>query len=227
MVVIQAQVAAEVVALQEILDGFTTIQDDISGLQVALLAWVNTAVDPETGRYEGLLSEHISSLFALNSASNVVQVLCLTKDREGFYAAPSQALLDSVEQRLASLKLLEVSARAVDGSVALVPVAVQVWLTLKPNYEEASIRAEAETRLNDLLRGRSFGESLYKDDVVSLLKPPDQQIPAIAGIEGVVHCEVRFVAAGKVRAGNVIIESGEMITRGSVEVFTRAILLVN
>lgn len=199
-------------------------KDEIAAHRASMWSYLAMTRD-SLGRYEGALAAHLDGLFALNCGSNVVQIPCLTKDRDGFYAAPSQALLDAVQARLDSLKLLEVSARPINGAVALIEVTVNVWLYADEDYVEDDIRTEAVSRIEDLLKGRDFGAVLHKWDVARLLVPPDDSIPAIAGIEGVRWGEVQLLVPAdraRVVAGNVVPGALGVVTKGAVNVTVRS-----
>jgi hypothetical protein len=111
---------------------------------------------------------------------------------------------------LEGIKEVTQLVQVVDGSAMLVPVDVTVAVRVLPSYVAADVLADIEQALLEILRGRDFAQSLYKQVVHDTIR---------AATKGMEYANVTLAAPGHesfVVEGNVMTPASYIITRGTI-----------
>ncbi len=168
-----------------------------------------TAYDDVVAANVTLVEEHVNELWASACGANIVQVSVLTKDADGFYAAPSNGLMASMQSYFEGLKEVTQSVVVVSGGDALVEATVDVEVVVQSTFVKENVLAEVESQVLELLKDRTQGEVLSLQEVYDLKQE----------VEGVARMNVQLGPATRLdAAGNLVPLDNEMITRGAVTV---------
>lgn len=186
------------------------ITTSITGASVA----ITDAVDA--------IHAHVDRILANDCKANLITVPILSKDRDGFYAAPSAGLRNALQEHLDARKDLTHTVEVVDGSSALVKVVVSLRLGVFAGFSAQTVSAAVQDKADTLLKDRKFGESLYESDIEATIFKVD-------GL-GYVNVEILgYLASDGVTVltdllddvcGNLIIKPTQVITKGYYTVVT-------
>lgn len=210
-----------------------SIVKDINTQLVAAVAQIGTAVFPYSALYLQLqnalsaanlnaasitadlvlIEDHVDKILAADCEANLVVVPILARDAAGYYAAPSNGLIRSVQAYLDGIKEVTQTVKVTSGAGYLVPAAIRVKLGVRIGVSEQIVSASAKTIVDSVLRDRAFGTSLYVSDLVEPL----------SALSGIAYVNVSIlghrptgsltIETGKVDIdGNLIIEDSEVIT---------------
>lgn len=157
-----------------------------------------------------LLRSHLDGLFDDSCKANVVTVPILVEGRDGFFQAPSNGLMRSLQSHLDSVKEVTHQVSVVNGASALIPAHVKVKVKYDSSYVKAEVKAEITAGIDAILRRRDFFASLYVSDLYSVIEL----------IDGVNHVNIEISQpVNRLDGdGNLIVGELEVVTKGSVTI---------
>lgn len=207
-----------------ILSGYDSLvtSDDIR----TSLDGIEAAVTSNKTTIQAALDEifaHVDSLLSADCKANLVTVPILTKDKAGFFAAPSNGLIRSLQDFLTARKEVTQTVQVTSGSNALVPAVIKARIGVDPSFSQSITKTAVEAAIDSVLRGRKFGVGLYLSDLYN----------AVDVITGVSFSDIQIIGpqdrldtgVGGVPNpnGNLIINVDEVITKGTVTVTTETV----
>lgn len=201
--------------LTAIIPYITTINQEI----VDTIALVNAGFE---GAIDDLLDDiynHVDGFLANECQANFVQVLILTRDVDGFLAAPPIALMRSLETYLIAHKEVTQVVEVASGEAWLVEADIIGIIGVKTGYVQATVLANVLKAIDDILRSREFGKSLYLSDIMQVAPNPST---GVGGIDGVSYAKLRITGPAVYldTYGNLIISKELVITKGTVSITT-------
>jgi hypothetical protein len=172
---------------------------------------------------EAGINEHFDKILSSDCKANLISVPILTKDAGGFYAAPSEGLVASLQSYLDGKKEVTQTVSVTSGKRFLLPAAITVRVGVLPRYSEVVIKTTADSVVSGALRGRAFGEPLYESDL-------DEPLLTIEGVDFVNaritgHLDSDGITVLTMRLdsdGNLIPKESEIVTFGSVTIATES-----
>lgn len=183
---------------------------------LAVVVDVSVAVDAILGD----IYDHVDALLAADCKANLVTVPILSRDAAGFYASPSTGLVKSLQSFLEERNEVTHSVSVVPGDDFLVPAVIDIEIGVLPDFSQTATEIAVKTVAENMLRDRSFGQSLYR----SIL------IQACLAVEGVGWVNATISGSYVVplttppvltttyldASGNLILGDGKVLTRGLV-----------
>ena len=166
-----------------------------------------------------LIFDHVDAFLADDCKANLIQVPILTTDVDGFFAAPSAALIGALQLYLEGLKEVTQVPEVVSGEPWLVEAAIQGVIGVADGYVKPTVLSNVLKAIDDILRGREFGKNLYLNEIMSVAPDP---LTGIGGVAGVSYAKLRITGptAYLDSTGNLIIDQSLIITKGSVSITT-------
>jgi hypothetical protein len=191
-------------------------------VQTASILAVVTDTSTEIGNYLDDIYDHVDKLLAADCKANLVTVPILSRDVAGFYAAPSTGLIKSLQSFLEERNEVTQTVKVVSGVNYLVPAVLTIEIGVLPDFSQSVTEAATVTATEELLKNRSFGQSLYKSIVMQ----------TILQVSGVGYTNVTIDGSYEVPLastpvldtshldsdGNLILSVSEVLTRGLVTV---------
>jgi hypothetical protein len=177
---------------------------------------VSVAVDAILGD----IYDHVDALLAADCKANLVTVPILSRDAAGFYASPSTGLVKSLQSFLEERNEVTHSVSVVPGDDFLVPAVIDIEIGVLPDFSQTATEIAVKTVAENMLRDRSFGQSLYRSILI-------QACLAVEGV-GWVNATIRgsyvvplttppvLTATYLDASGNLILSDGKVLTRGLV-----------
>lgn len=180
----------------------------IGSAQIATVASVSSYL---TG-----VTDHVAGFLSADCKANLITVPILTKDASGFFAAPSNSLIQSLQTYLDLRKEVTQTVSVTSGEKFLVPAVITVRVGVKRNYSLSVVKNTVVAAIDTVLRDRKFGESLYESEL-------DEAIEAVEGwsfwnvkIDGAYDSSTETVSTTKLDSdGNLIVSIGEIITKAT------------
>jgi hypothetical protein len=172
------------------------------------------------GTINGTLDEieaHVDAILSANCSANLVTVPILTRDASGFYVAPSLGLKLSLQTYLDARKAVTQTVQVVSGERSLIYAILDVQIGVRPGFSEQVARLAVESVLDNLLKNRLFGSSLYRSEIT------DGAL-TVAGVAFVNPTIVGYLTADSPviplttkldSFGNLIILDSEVVTKDS------------
>jgi hypothetical protein len=120
------------------------------------------------GTVNGTLDEieaHVDAILSANCSANLVTVPILTRDASGFYVAPSLGLKLSLQSYLDARKAVTQTVQVTSGERSLIYAILDVQIGVRPGFSEQVARLAVESVLDNLLKNRLFGGSLYRSEI--------------------------------------------------------------
>lgn len=166
-----------------------------------------------------LIYAHVDSFLASDCKSNLIQVPILARDVDGFYAAPSAALINALQSYLDGKKEVTQVPEVVSGEPWLVGAIISGSIGVAEGYIKATVLSNALKAIDDILRERPFGKNLWLNEIMSVVPDP---LTGLGGIEGVSYGKLQITGPAMYldATGNLIIGQGLIITKGSVTILT-------
>lgn len=168
--------------------------------------------------------DHVDGFLAADCKANLVQVPILTRDLNGFLAAPSIALIRSLQAFLEERNEVTHTLEVVSGESSLVPAVIEATIGILPGFVRQTVLSNVNKAVDDLLRIRAFGASLRTSDLDTVTAP--NPTTGLGGIPGVKYSVYRILGSldsgGSLSGsfldvdGNLIIDQGLVITKGTV-----------
>lgn len=160
--------------------------------------------------------DHVDRILSADCKANLVTVPILTLDAGGFFAAPSVGLIRSLKDYLDARKEVTQNVEVVSGEDFLVAATLRIRLAILPGYSVNLVRANAESVIDNVLRGRAFGASLYVSEVYDALR---QQVAGLSFVNVFIEDPSTKLDVD----GNLIIAATEVITKGTVTIETEVV----
>jgi hypothetical protein len=111
------------------------------------------------------IDEHVDAILSANCSANLVTVPILTRDASGFYVAPSLGLKQSLQTYLDARKAVTQTVQVTSGERSLIYAILDVQIGVRPGFSEQIARLAVESVLDNLLKNRLFGSSLYRSEI--------------------------------------------------------------
>lgn len=205
----QAAVAADLTAMTPYI---TSLGGELDNIEAGIGTGFETSIETELQA----IYDHVDGFLASDCQSNLVQVPILAYDVNGFYTAPPLALMRSLERYLRARKEVTQVVEVVSGEPYLVSAVIVGTIGVIEGYVQATVLSNVRKAIEDLLRGRVFGDSLRKSDLYTSIQPDPKT--GVGGIEGVDYANLEITGpAGFLNAnGNLVISREYVITLGSL-----------
>jgi hypothetical protein len=188
-----------------------TSSDAISAVVVDTESTVVTATSA--------VSAHVDAILASDSQANLVSVPILVRDADGFYAPPSNGLIQSLQQYLDARKEVSQSVVVSSGERLLVRAVVHVRVGINQGYSSVVVQGAVAQVVDQILKDRVFGEALYLSELVC----PVLKVWGVAFVnitlQGHLALDEVTVLTNKLDSdGNLLISPTEVVTKGTVTV---------
>lgn len=193
---------------------------------VAPLATTGTATETVNVALQAI-SDHVDAILSADCAANLVTVPILTKDADGFYAAPTIGLKQSLQTYLDDRKAVTQAVQVTSGESSLIKAILTVRVGVRQGFSENVVRLAVGSALDTLLKGRVFGASLYLSSITDAVLPVAGVAYVNPSIEGYLDpTDFATVLTTKIDAyGNLIINQGEVVSKASVTVVTELLTI--
>lgn len=205
----QVQVASDLTAMTPFI---TSIQDELDNIEAGMTTGFETSIETELQA----IYDHVDVFLAYDCKSNLVQVPILTTDVNGFFRSPSTALMRSLESYLRARKEVTQVVEVVDGGAWLVEAIITGTIGVTGGFVQATVLSNVTKALDDLLRGRRFGDSLRLSDLYTSIQP--DPLTGVGGVDGVDYAV--FAITGPTpflnANGNLVITEKYVISKESV-----------
>lgn len=178
--------------------------NDATALRAANVGFEDEALAVAQGIYE-----HVDDLLSHDCKANLISVPILTYDSEGFFMAPSNGLVNRLTTYLnGQKKSPTVTFSVASGADFLVEADVLITGDVLPGYVKSSVEASASSVALSVLKGRSFGQSLYLREFYDAIR--NAEIPGVG-----TSLTVQFVGPARWldSAGNLVIDGVHIITK--------------
>jgi hypothetical protein len=202
----------------------TTIDTSLSDAIVAAVQPLTTSGTATGTVNVNLLaiSDHVGALLSANCSANLVTVPILTKDADGFYAAPSVGLKNSLQTYLNERKSVTQTVSVTSGARAIIKAAITLKVGVLQGFSESVVRTAVLSAMDGLLKDREFGVSLYVSDITNTVLPVAGVSYVNVTIDGYLDpLDPAVTLTAKIDAfGNLIIDTSEVISKAVVNVTT-------
>jgi len=214
-------------SISSVLTDIATHETDISDAvallraQSALALTIPPEIAAEVDALEAYLDEHLSG----ECRANIVIVQILVVDADGFYIAPTQALLSAVKVELEQWNVVPTTIATVSGFYNVVWVNMEIWLSVPDPYVYAEVKSRVVPVVDAMFKGRAYGEDLlrafYYNQVV-----PDRD--GRGGVTGVGYANISItgttfpdpanqgVPPSVDANGNLFISEDYVLSRGTI-----------
>lgn len=155
-----------------------TLANDISNYLTNYLdnLWTDNNVSNEvnsidkTSEVENIKTE-LNNIISDTSKANWITIYYVDEDSDGFYVAPAQAVIDDLANYLndQSRKILSVYYEVLSAASKIRYVDVLVKVNIKETYKADIVLQNLSSAIDELLKGRNFGEELYLSEVYDKL----------------------------------------------------------
>ena len=208
----KASVAAVSSSLSAMDPFITSLGTQLSNIDTAIATGFETSIETELQA----IYDHVDGFLASDCQSNLVQVPILAYDVNGFYTAPPLALMRSLETYLRERKEVTQAVEVVSGEPYLVPAVIVGTIGVLSGYVQATVLSNVRKAIEDLLKGRVFGDSLRLSDVYTSVQPNPKT--GVGGLEGVDYAnfEITGPVAFLNANGNLVITREYVITLGTL-----------
>jgi hypothetical protein len=148
---------------------------DVSALSTALGSCQTTVDAAYTGVQAQLASilSHYNALFSMDARSNIVTVPILSKDIDGFYAAPSMSLILALQSYLDARKEVTQGVVVTSGSSSLVYTAITIRLGIDKSFIQSAVVSDVTAKVDTVLKNRKFGQTLYLKEIYDTIYTVD------------------------------------------------------
>jgi hypothetical protein len=209
--------------------------DAITGTDLPAIATEETSITTQTVALNAVpasidanvatLTEYLDTNLSGECKANIVIVQAIVVDENGFYARPTQALLDELQTELDTKNVVPTTVVTVSGfrNVLAVDFSVQVKISSSFKYDDWVSRATVV--LDNLLRGREYGVSMFRSDYYNRLVPdPDT---GLGGVEGATYANIAISGTdfpdpaneetppSVDSDGNLVITTQQVLTKGT------------
>ena len=165
-----------------------------------------------------LVYDHVDGFLSDSCKANLVQVPILTRDADGFLVAPPVQLIRSLQKYLDERKEVTQVVEVVSGEQYLVKADVSVRVSVREGYVVTQVLSDVRKRIENIIRDKKFGEDLVLSELYAGVSPDPGS--GYGGIEGVQYVVIEITGPStKIDSdGNLIVDEGEIVTRGTISV---------
>jgi len=186
----------------------TALYADLVAIETA-----ENGLDTTVSNALSVIDAHLDNILADDCKTNLVSIPILARDAGGFYAAPSQQLINDLQAYIDDRKEVTQVPEVVSGEQFLVQAVIRVRAGVLTNYSVSVLTTSIQAAVDGVLRDRSFGESLYLDEIYNVLSTLDGLDFVNVSILG--EDDGGTTVTDKLDAdGNLIISEGEVVTKG-------------
>lgn len=193
-------------------DGSSGLYRDLREIDGAMA----TVASTQAG-YLAQIEAHVDSILSADCKANLVSVPILARNSTGFYAVPSIGLIQSLQAYLTARKEVTQTVVVSSGEDFLVYPVLTVRFGIRRGVSAAIAKASVSAAVDGVLRDRKFGQSLYISDLINVIRVLNGVLFVNVDIAGAVVGGSTFVSQLD-SSGNLIITTGQVITKGSVGV---------
>jgi putative intracellular protease/amidase len=191
-------------------------------LAVAIIDEAVADVSVQTAALTDEIFEHVDAFLASDCQANLVVVPILAKNSSGFYAAPSLGLIKSLQAFLDARKEVTQTVAVTSGALALVPAVTTIEIGVLPNFSQSVTETSAAAAMDGLLKGRSFGISLYRSDIHKTLLA----VTGVSYVNVTIDGYLDGVSTNTTlndSEGNLVVDSSKVITKGTTNISSVAL----
>jgi uncharacterized phage protein gp47/JayE len=137
----------------------------------------------------------------MDARSNIITVPILSKDIDGFYTPPSQALIVALQTYLDARKEVTQSVVVSSGVSSLIYAALKVRLGIDPAFDLPTVQSDVTAKIDLILKDRKFGKSLFVKelydaiDTVAGVKFSNVKITGFTGSLGNLDTDGNLIAS--------------------------------
>lgn len=117
--------------------------------------------------------EYLDTIISGPCKANVVRVSCLTKDSNGFYTSPSQALIADLKSYLDEMKIRTITNSVVSGSFYLVKVKLRIAIKVLPLFTFQTVSALVEAAIDEMFKNRDYEQPLLRSEYYGVVDSID------------------------------------------------------
>jgi len=209
----QAQARLDVAALTAL---STVLSGEVASNDAIALRLESEFNDPwsTVSSYALELRSHLDNVFTDDCGPNLVSVVILASDEDGYYVAPSIGLQRALEEYLSERKEPSVRVAVVDGSSLLISPRITVAFRVVQGYDPVKVKNLAQAEIFSLHRGRTAGIGLALDELYDAVREVEGLSRANIVIDG--FDGATFALASIDSDGNLLLGRSEVITRPTV-----------
>lgn len=160
------------------------------------------------------ITQHVSSYLSSDCKANLITVPILTKNAAGFFDAPSNALINKLQLKLAETKEVSQTVIVTSGENALVPAVIDIFVGVRSGYSERVVAKVILAAIDGLLRNRRFGVGLYESDVDRVMRDVAGAVYWTVRIRGHYDRISGLTTSSLVDAnGNLVVSDSYVITK--------------
>lgn len=168
------------------------------------------------------INDHVDAFLSANCSANLVTVPVLTRDANGFYAAPSLGLKQRLQEYLDARKAVTQTVQVTSGERSLIYVILDIQVGVRQGYSENVVRLAVQSAVDGILKNRLFGASLYRSSITDT-------VLAVAGVAYVNPVITGYYTADSPTTplttkldsfGNLVILDSEVVTKATVSIST-------
>jgi hypothetical protein len=142
----------------------TAMQSDLNEIKTFL----------QTASFDvGKIKSYVSGIISATGNANHVVVYALTYDKDGFYVAPGNDLLEELSGYLDERRLINVTHESTSGMGMIVECCLGAIIRVKKGYVVDEVRRNVQQVMIDLVRGRDFNQSLYLSEIYEAIQLVD------------------------------------------------------
>lgn len=175
------------------------------------------AQDAEVTLALASIQAHVDGLLAADGRANLMVVSILALDAAGFYTAPTVGLIRALQAALHGKRESTTSVSVVSGAASLIPASVTIRLGILGTVSKAAALAAATAKVDAVLRGRKFGQSLYVSDLDSVDSIDGFKFKNLK-IDGYLNSDGTVNVGQMDRDGNLLIVPSQVITKGRLSI---------
>ena len=161
-----------------------------------------------------LILSHVDSFLSSDCQTNLIEVPILTLDSDGFYAAPTIALVQSLQKYLDAKKETTQVVKVLSGASSLVAADISIHVGVLPGYVETTVKSKVEAATLSVLKQRAFGKSLKLSELYWQLEPETGSIDGISFVNVTIDGPI----SKKDGSGNISVLETEVVTRGTLTI---------
>lgn len=223
---IETATASITTELADIATEETVITDEVASInaETAAASVIPADIESDVDALEAYLDANLSS----ECRANIVIVQVLVVDVDGFYAAPTQALLTAVKTDLEVWNVVPTTIATVSGFYNVVAVDMLIKVKILDSYVFSEVSGRITPVIDALFKGRDYNEDLYRSGYYNLVVPDSD---GRGGVTGVDYGDLTITATSfpdpantgtppqvDTDTGNLIIGEEHVLTRGTITI---------
>jgi hypothetical protein len=195
------------------IDGIETDSATIRTTMTTLLA-DSVASEDNFDSLVAQIDAHVDSFLSADCKANLIDVPVLTLDSDGFYVAPTQGLLTSLQRFLDAKKEVTQVIKVVGADYLLARPTIVANIGVIQGYSESSIRSQVEATFLGVLKARAFGAPLNLSELYGPTSPSSGVIEGVSFI----NISITEPSGSLDSDGNLNVELFEVVTRGTMTI---------